>query len=164
MELAVYGAICPEGGERRTAYRLLELALAREAGVTSLPEIKRTAMGKPFFPDRNDLCFNISHSRGCAACALHDLPVGVDVERLRAAPRRLAQGMEDGEFFRLWTMKEASIKRDGLSVALLRRPFTPNSLCQSLPSLLPGCAAAVCPSAPAVPRLTVLEYGNLWLT
>ena len=50
-------------------------------------------------PDRPDLQFNLSHSHGAAVCALHHLPIGVDVERLRPAPRRLSRGMDDGDFF-----------------------------------------------------------------
>ena len=81
MELVVYGGLCPAGEERKLAYRLLALALEREAG------------GKPFFPGFPQLQFNLSHSRGAAVCALHHLPVGVDVERLRQPPRRLARGL-----------------------------------------------------------------------
>lgn len=150
MDLAVYGALCPPKRERETAYWLLAMAVQQVAGVSSLPRIERAAGGKPWFPERPGLHFNISHSHGCAVCALHDQKVGVDVERLRAAPKRLAQGMGDETFFRLWTAKEATIKRDGRSVVLLRKPFQPDPLCRNLDDFLPGCAVAVCP-AEAVP-------------
>ena len=77
---------------------LLAEALARERGLTGLPTIAAGANGKPFFPDRPDLQFNLSHSHSAAVCALHHLPIGVDVERLRPAPRRLSRGMDDGDF------------------------------------------------------------------
>ena len=48
--LAVYGSLCPPAAEHEAAWRLLELALARECGITSLPETAREAGGKPFFP------------------------------------------------------------------------------------------------------------------
>ena len=105
MELLVYGALGPPSGEHGLALRLLALALERELGIHPLPEIRRAAGGKPYFPSCPSLHFNLSHSRGAAVCALHSLPVGVDVERLRAAPRRLAQGMADEAFFRLWTAR-----------------------------------------------------------
>ena len=88
MDLVVYGGLCRAGAERKLAYRLLALALEREAGLGELPAIEREAGGKPFFPGFPQLQFNLSHSRGAAVCALHHLPVGVDVERLRQPPRR----------------------------------------------------------------------------
>ena len=47
MELVVYGAVGPKESERELAYRLLELALQREYGLESLPEIRRAV--KEFF-------------------------------------------------------------------------------------------------------------------
>ena len=84
-------------------------------------------------------------------CALHSLPVGVDIEKLRPAPRRLAQGMGDEAFFRLWTAKEATAKREGKGIAVLRR-LEPDGLCRCLEDLLPGFLVTVCPSAEASVR------------
>lgn len=145
MNLVVYGVLCRGGDERSAAYRLLALAAEREWGLRPLPPMARGEREKPFFPGRPDLCFNLSHSRGAAVCALWDQPVGVDVERLRAAPRRLAGGMEDEAFFRLWTAQEATIKREGRGVEALLRPLEPDGRCRRLPGLLPGCVVTVCP-------------------
>ena len=93
MDLVVYGAVGPKESERELAYRLLELALQREYGLDSLPEIRRAAGGKPYFPQYPHIHFNLSHSRGAAVCALSGEPVGVDVELLRPPPRRLAGEM-----------------------------------------------------------------------
>ena len=79
---------------------LLAEALARERGLTGLPTIAAGANGKPFFPDRPDLQFNLSHSHGAAVCALHHLPIGVDVERLRPAPPAAVTGDGRWGFFR----------------------------------------------------------------
>lgn len=146
MDMIVYAALGPEGMERDLARRLLAAALEREFGLRELPEIAREAGGKPYFPSRPDICFNLSHSRGAAVCALHDKPVGIDVEKLRSAPRRLAGGLEDEAFFRLWTAREASIKRRGLGIAALLRPVEPDPLCQCLEGLLEGYIVTVCPS------------------
>ncbi|MDE6879883.1 MAG: hypothetical protein K2P20_00825 [Oscillospiraceae bacterium] len=162
MELVVYGILCPPGREREAAYRLLELALERERGISPLPELARGVRGKPFFPSLSGVHFNLSHSRGAAVCALHDAPVGVDVERLRQAPRRLAAGMEDAAFFRLWTGREATIKREGRGVEALLRPVAPDPLCRWLENFLPGYAAAVCPSRPEAPRLVQVEASELF--
>ncbi len=77
---------------------LLAEALARERGLTGLPTIAAGANGKPFFPDRSDLQFNLSHSHSAAVCALHHLPIGVDVERLRPAPGGCHGGWTMGIF------------------------------------------------------------------
>lgn len=157
MDLIIYAALGPEGTERRLARRLLALALERELGLPVLPEMALEAGGKPCFPDRPDICFNLSHSHGAAVCALHDKPVGIDVEKLRPAPRRLAEGMADEAFFRLWTAKEATIKRQGGSVAALLRPMEPDGLCQCLEGLLEGYTVTVCPSEKAAIRARVIS-------
>ena len=95
MEIIVYAALGPSGEGHALARRLLAEALARERGLAGLPAIAAGTNGKPFFPD---LQFNLSHSHSAAVCALHHLPIGVDVERLRPAPRRLSRGMDDGDF------------------------------------------------------------------
>ena len=127
------------------AYRLLGLAVQREYGLFPLPEIRRSERGKPFFPDYPGLCFNLSHSRGAVVCALHDGPVGIDVERLRPAPRRLGAGRSDREFFLAWTEGEAVIKRDGLDWRALLTGMPADERCRHLPELLPGWMVAVCP-------------------
>ncbi len=99
----------------------------RQEGIAPLPQVERGRWGKPFFPQRPGLHFNLSHSAGVCLCALADAPVGVDVEVVR--PRRpglpryclsddeyggfLAAGGGWGEFFRLWTLKEARCKQLG---------------------------------------------------
>lgn len=160
-ELTVYGAIGPLGGERRLAWELLALALERELGLTRLPEIAREPGGRPYFPDCPQLCFNISHSRGGAVCALDRFPVGVDVERLRPAPRRLAGDLPDGDFFRLWTAREATVKRRGLGIgALVGGGPEPDPLCQCLENFLPGYVVTVCPSRD-IPARTALICGRI---
>jgi len=146
MDLAVYGAAGPRGGERALAYRLLEAALEREYGLKRLPEIVRTESGKPYFPQYPHIHFSLSHSHGAAVCALSGTPVGVDVEVLRTPPRHLAAGMEAEEFFRLWTAKEATVKLLGLGFAALRTQ-TPDRRCQCLEGFLSGCIVTVCPAA-----------------
>ena len=145
-ELIVYGALGPRGTERELAWRLLAAAVEREYGLSPLPEVAREPGGKPYFPGHPEICFNISHSRGAAVCALHDRPVGVDVEQVRPAPPRLAKGMEDEAFFRLWTAKEATVKRRGLGIAALVGELEPDPLCRCLEGFLPGWIVTVCPA------------------
>lgn len=161
MDMIVYAALGPKGTEHDLARRLLTAALERELGLRALLEIAREAGGKPYFPSRPDICFNLSHSHGAAVCALHDKPVGIDVEKLRSAPRRLAGELEDEAFFRLWTAREASIKRRGLGLHALLRPEEPDPLCQCLEGLLEGWIVTVCPSAPAEIRQVRLDTAQL---
>lgn len=112
---------------RAQARGLLALA-AREAwGLDPLPEIARREGGKPFFPQRKDLHFNLSHSGPLALCALDSAPVGVDIQivkRLRPGlPERVCSPEElawlGGQtelwpaFTLLWTLKEARAKESG---------------------------------------------------
>jgi len=77
-----------------------------------------------------NLYFNISHTRGLAACAIASQEVGVDVERFHQsidlgtarhyfAPEEVrmlssaAPGEQANIFFRLWPLKEAFIKATG---------------------------------------------------
>ena len=157
MDLIIYAALCPEGGEHDCAYRLLSLAAERELGLTPLPALAREAGGKPYFPDHPEVCFNLSHSHGAAVCVLHDKPVGTDIEKLRPAPRRLAQGMGDEAFFRLWTAREATVKRLGQGISALLHPLDPDPLCRSAEGLLEGYIVTVCPSEDAPLRAVRIE-------
>ena len=49
---------------RAQARDLLALAIREAWGLSPLPEIARREGGKPFFPGREDLHFNLSHRTG----------------------------------------------------------------------------------------------------
>ena len=106
--------------------------LARELLAAALhcpPEeviLRYDAQGKPL---TDGLYLSISHSRGLAACAVADRPVGLDVELVRPAPRRVWEHLspeervyaaDDAAFFRLWTAKEALLKCRGGQFGQLR--------------------------------------------
>lgn len=157
MDIILYAANCPQGQEKAAAYRLLELAVCREYGLEKLPEIARREAGKPWFPEHPHICFNVSHTHGAAVCAIHDQEIGVDVEKLRPAPRRVAAEMEDEAFFRLWTAQEASIKREGKDWrSLLSRP-TPDECCRCVENILPGWIVTVCPTENSPIRAVRIE-------
>ena len=145
-KLLLWAALCPEGQEHDTAYRLLAEASRKVWGLSPLPEICHAPGGKPFFQDHPQLQFNLSHSHGAVVCGLHDLPLGVDVEKLREPPERLGRGMDAPDFFHLWTGREATVKRQGLGVAALLRAPEPDPLCRWETELLPGYVICVCPS------------------
>ena len=147
MEIILYGMLCANGTEHDCAYKLLAMALRKEFGIKSMPMIAWETGGKPFFPGIRDLYFNISHSHGAVVVALHDKPVGVDVEKLRPAPKRLSAGMDDRDFFRRWTKMEATVKKRGGSIAaILRHEVEGDPLCRTLEDVLPGWIVTVCPA------------------
>lgn len=157
MDVFVFGTFCNEGEEHDAAWRLLAAALWEIYGLNEMPEVRRGDRGKPFFPEYPDICFNLSHSHGAAVCAIHDKPIGVDVEKLRSAPKRLAAGMDDYDFFCLWTKKEASVKRRGGSAAALLRDYEPDALCGTFDDFLPGWIVSVCPSELVEIRLIAIQ-------
>jgi 4'-phosphopantetheinyl transferase len=93
--------------------------------------------GKPIWTDYPDIHFNISHAGSHVACVVSDSPVGIDVEMTKqngfreVAKRFFApdewnyvdsfQTEEEQQiaFTKIWTMKEAYIKRDGRGLSIL---------------------------------------------
>lgn len=125
----------------RSARALLALALGADAPPPTAPG----PGGKPFLPDRPDLCFNLSHSGPLALCGLADAEIGVDIETIR--PRRTllyqralsepeyawlrARGERWEDFYSLWTLKEARVKQSGAGLVRPARTI-------AVPLLSPG--------------------------
>ena len=118
---------------RRTcaaAYLLLCEGLRRYYGIAELPLFSYGEHGKPTIVGHPDIHFNLSHCREAAICVLADRPVGVDIETIRPLREALMRHtMNDDEvqqilvadnpalaFTRLWTMKEAVVKRSGRGI------------------------------------------------
>ena len=87
--------------------------------------IHRGENGKPYAEGG---CFSISHSGERVVCAVSERAVGVDVEKIRPTPARVAERyFSDGEkqllqqdsdaFWRIWTGKEALCKLTGEGLA-----------------------------------------------
>ncbi len=108
----------------QVAHEMLRKVLATEYGIGE-PEILYQPQGKPYIP--GGPCFSISHSRGCAAVAISDQPLGLDVEAVRPVHERLPErifsrgelewfrrrGSLRADFFTLWTLKESYYKYVG---------------------------------------------------
>lgn len=92
-------------------------------------------------PEVEGLHFNISHSHEIVVCAVSDLPVGCDVEKIGEMREKIVshfftskeimylnqyEGIEkENEFYRLWTMKESYMKMtgEGMKLSLKRIEF-----------------------------------------
>ena len=164
------------------AYGLLAELLAAEYGLPGLPELERQAGGKPFFPHRPDLHFNLSHSGDLALCGVGAAPLGVDLEMVRPRRAGLARyicspeeyawyeelGGDWESLYTIWTLKEARVKCTG--EGLRQRPET-----IAVPRLGPGQTGeleglifrsyagngwrgAVCCVPPEEPPETILEH------
>lgn len=126
-------------------YDLLRELVRSEHGLDALPRMERDGRGKPWFPDRPGLHFNVSHSGGVLLCGVGDAPLGVDIERIRPRRAGLARYVLDEREFQwyrdrgsrwedlyvLWTLKEARCKCTG--EGLRRHPKT-----IAVPRLEPG--------------------------
>ena len=121
-------------GGREEVYGLLAALLRAEYGLTALPEVARGERGKPWFPTRPGLHFNVSHSGGLLLCGAGSAPLGVDIERVRPRREGLARAVLSGAeydwyqargggweaLYTLWTLKEARCKYTGQG--LIRPP------------------------------------------
>ena len=112
------------------AYLLLCEALRKEYGITEAPVFEYGEHGKPAIVGHPDIYFNLSHCREAVLCVVSDKPVGCDIESISRYKESLARyTMNDEElaliassdrpdvaFIRLWTMKEALLKRAGTGI------------------------------------------------
>lgn len=104
-------------------------------GGSSQPEVARNDKwlyndhGKPYFADRKDLFFSISHCKGAVAVAIDDEEVGIDIEeisRYKESLEKLVLNEEESPrcarndraeaFIEIWTQKEAVFKLLGTGI------------------------------------------------
>ncbi len=94
------------------------------------------AHGRPYLPDVDDLCFNLSNTAGLVVCALSRREIGVDAEDVERrsetlavadrffsrdevrALRALPVERQRERFFSYWTLKESYIKARGMGLAI----------------------------------------------
>ncbi|MFT4106484.1 MAG: 4'-phosphopantetheinyl transferase superfamily protein [Lacrimispora sp.] len=141
----IYLAQCEaaHGREKRQAEhllgkRLLYQGLKEVYGIVPEPEdqlvILKGEHGKPYLKDFSHIHYNISHTKGLAACGLGGSSLGVDVERIRPFPESVAERVfssaekrrmkelpekeRDSYFFRMWTLKESYVKALGCGITV----------------------------------------------
>ena len=107
------------------SYLLLCQALEEEYGITDKPAFLVGEHGKPSLQEHPGIHFNMSHCANAIACAVGNMPIGIDVEsterKISDALVRHTMSPQEQEkitgdpirFFRLWTQKEALVKLCG---------------------------------------------------
>lgn len=123
--------------EHNVAYDLLKDMLFRYFNITSYTVLKNEN-GKPYVENKG-VHFSLSHTHGLAVCVVADSPVGVDCEWIatkseadikKFANRFFVENeiklLEIGnysslDFFKLWTGKEAVIKKHGSNMSDLKK-------------------------------------------
>ena len=136
--------------EALCAYALLCRALHELYGLEDLPQLSYGEHGKPYFASHPDVHFSLSHTRGAALLAVHNEPIGADIECLRPVRaerlRRVLGAETELDFWQRWTEYESRCKRRGISAAEQRDlllPPVPGERVASL-AVFPNCAACVC--------------------
>ena len=132
------------------AYALLCRALHELYGLEDLPQLSYGEHGKPYFASHPDVHFSLSHTRCAALLAVHNEPIGADIECLRPVRaerlRRVLGAETELDFWQRWTEYESRCKRRGISAAEQRDlllPPVPGERVASL-AVFPNCAACVC--------------------
>ena len=140
------------------AFVLLQRALREEYGITEVPEFVYNEFGKPSLPNL-PIHFSMSHCKDAVACAVSDHNIGIDVESIvpynPEVARRVCTAAElemleqsenkDLEFIKLWTIKEAISKYEGMGLSL---PFSGIKISDYLTSTIvctdSNCVITVC--------------------
>jgi len=144
------------------AHRLLCYMLKTQCGIVPQADQWRVGQnGKPYLLNA-DVHFNVSHSGEMVMCALHDMPVGIDIERMRMVspnvPERIMSSEEkrvydlsDDQcklFFQIWTLKEAYIKYLGVGMRMPLRAITVYPAEDGITSNIDGCQFSVLGGVP----------------
>ena len=113
------------------AFVLLQHALREKYGINEVPEFVYNEFGKPSFSNL-PIRFSLSHCKDAVACAVSDHNIGIDVETIVPynpdVARRVCTATElemltqsedqDVDFIKLWTIKEAISKYEGMGLSL----------------------------------------------
>lgn len=144
---AIYYTFCPRLEEtagnylkfqRKIADRMLKYVFLDKFGVEYTQEnVKKGVYGKPCWNGNGTIYFNVSNTDGLVVCAVSDVEIGVDTEKIKemrfpvmkrcCVAEEINYIKENREsFFRIWTLKESYIKMigEGLHFPLKKVSFS----------------------------------------
>jgi len=112
---------------------LARAEICRATGISNKQlEFLTNAYGKPFLINNPHIHFNISHAGNFVACAVSNVPVGIDIELLaKTIDLKIANrfftpdesayimaGEHMLRFYEIWTKKESRIKWEGKGLSM----------------------------------------------
>ena len=103
---------------REDVYKLLACAVESIFGI-QMPKVVKDENGKPYFPERPDIHFSLSHSGEYVMCAVSDSPVGADIQKNQKISEKMQKRvfteneLECASALSLWCLKESFIKLKG---------------------------------------------------
>lgn len=103
--------------------------------------MEKNEYGKPYFVNKPDIEFNISHSGDFVVCAIDGKPLGIDIEKIKLLEYKGLVDMffanEEAEyilneselkslnrFYEIWTLKESYIKCCGRGLSIDLKSFS----------------------------------------
>jgi len=110
--------------DRSDVYKLLEQAF-ESVFKMSAPAVATDKNGKPYFPERADVHFSLSHSGKYVMCAISTDKVGADIQKSQAISDKMTtrvfteNELKTADSLSLWCLKESFIKLMGK----LDRPY-----------------------------------------
>lgn len=124
--------------EHELGMRLLRFGLEKEYGIKtdsgSDLSILKGEHGKPCLKAFPHIHYNISHTEGLVICALGEMPLGLDVEKIHSFKSNicrkvlsekeqefmetLSEEKKQEYFFRYWTLKESYVKAIGCGITI----------------------------------------------
>lgn len=147
-----------KSSNRSDVYKLLETAFEKIYG-TLMPSLQKNENGKPYFPERPDIYFSLSHSGEYVMCAISDSPVGCDIQKYQKISDKMQKRvftekeLENSNSLALWTLKESFVKlcgeldREYKDMEFLKREdafYGPDNTYGVLINEISGYTAAIC--------------------
>lgn len=122
---------------------LLNYAVKQEVKTDSNVEWDTDKNGKLYLVNYKNLYVNLSHSRYYAVCAIHNKPIGIDLQYCRKCDMKLADRFfttdetdwinqssdKNSAFFEVWTKKESFVKAVGMGLVIPLNSFSVLSDC-----------------------------------